>query len=209
MLHGVAQMRGLSLLIVGLVLACLNTAHAFAVVAPRIPAPVALRVAPAVHLSATQPPLVERVAPLVPGLTLAAGLAVISERAAAATALSPLLWATLCGMIVRPSILLAAMLLRRVVNEDAISALNPGVKFAKASLLRLGIVLYGAKLTLQQIVAIGLPGLLADVFTVVSTLFVGIRIGVDVLKLERPIACLLYTSPSPRDMRRSRMPSSA
>ena len=25
----------------------------------------------------------------------------------------------------------------------------------------------------------------------------------------KPIACLLYTSPSPRDMRRSRMPSSA
>ena len=28
-------------------------------------------------------------------------------------------------------------------------------------------------------------------------------------KLEGAVACLLYTSPSPRDMRRSRMPSSA
>ena len=32
----------------------------------------------------------------------------------------------------------------------------------------------------------------------------------DLVSFARPfIACLLYTSPSPRDMRRSRMPSSA
>ena len=30
-----------------------------------------------------------------------------------------------------------------------------------------------------------------------------------VLEVELPISCLLYTSPSPRDIRRSRMPSSA
>ena len=35
-------------------------------------------------------------------------------------------------------------------------------------------------------------------------------IGVhDLAKLAPPFSCLLYTSPSPRDMRRSRMPSSA
>ena len=35
----------------------------------------------------------------------------------------------------------------------------------------------------------------------------------DVVKkkygFDKPLSCLLYTSPSPRDMRRSRMPSSA
>ena len=31
----------------------------------------------------------------------------------------------------------------------------------------------------------------------------------DLLSLTQPEFCLLYTSPSPRDMRRSRMPSSA
>ena len=30
-----------------------------------------------------------------------------------------------------------------------------------------------------------------------------------VLELERPLTCLLYTSPSPRDRQKSRMPSSA
>ena len=32
---------------------------------------------------------------------------------------------------------------------------------------------------------------------------------VNVLDWEQQTTCLLYTSPSPRDMRRSRMPSSA
>ena len=136
-------------------------------------------------------PLLKSALPLAPGLGLCAALAVVSERAAAATALSPLLWATIFGMIVRPSILLTAMLVRKVAGEGTMSALGPGVKFSKARLLRLGIVLYGAKLTLQQIVAVGIAGLLADLFTVASTLLIGIKIGVDVLKLERPVATLI------------------
>lgn len=140
---------------------------------------------------APPPPFVVNNMPLVPGLALTATLAYVSERAAAATALSPLLWATVFGMIVRPSILLTGMLLRRAAGAGTIDRLAPGVKFAKAKLLRLGIILYGAKLTLQQVCAIGLPGLLADVFTVVSTLFLGIRIGVDVLGLQRPVATLV------------------
>ena len=41
------------------------------------------------------------------------------------------------------------------------------------------------------------------------------KAGCNAIKVPRPgtggtlMACLLYTSPSPRDMRRSRMPSSA
>ena len=35
------------------------------------------------------------------------------------------------------------------------------------------------------------------------------NLGVDYIEAGWPGACLLYTSPSPRDMRRSRMPSSA
>ena len=34
-------------------------------------------------------------------------------------------------------------------------------------------------------------------------------LGADVVRPEPPTGCLLYTSPSPRDRTRSRMPSSA
>ena len=35
------------------------------------------------------------------------------------------------------------------------------------------------------------------------------KVGYEITKLSPPISCLLYTSPSPRDRTRSRMPSSA
>ena len=37
----------------------------------------------------------------------------------------------------------------------------------------------------------------------------GIKMGVPWFQVKEAYFCLLYTSPSPRDMRRSRMPSSA
>ena len=41
------------------------------------------------------------------------------------------------------------------------------------------------------------------------SLFIGIFVGGLLLTGFQPIACLLYTSPSPRDSTSSRMPSSA
>ncbi|GAB5825604.1 hypothetical protein JMUB7533_26970 [Staphylococcus aureus] len=38
---------------------------------------------------------------------------------------------------------------------------------------------------------------------------VGLKETLKALKKDQVTSCLLYTSPSPRDMRRSRMPSSA
>ena len=45
---------------------------------------------------------------------------------------------------------------------------------------------------------------------VVSTSYQASKVGVDILKQGgNAVDCLLYTSPSPRDRTRSRMPSSA
>ena len=54
------------------------------------------------------------------------------------------------------------------------------------------------------------PGLLADYCTQhgANAIIKGLRSGSD-LDAELPMACLLYTSPSPRDVEESRMPSSA
>ena len=54
----------------------------------------------------------------------------------------------------------------------------------------------------------------ADVHVVARTVDVHIRkirekLGQDFISTIKGVGCLLYTSPSPRDMRRSRMPSSA
>ncbi|EOS92880.1 hypothetical protein ETR_22144 [Erwinia tracheiphila PSU-1] len=46
---------------------------------------------------------------------------------------------------------------------------NPGVMLAKQRLLRIGIILYGFRLTLQQIAGVGISGVLIDVLTLSST----------------------------------------
>ena len=38
----------------------------------------------------------------------------------------------------------------------------PGIKFCSKSILRLGIILYGFRLTFQDVVAVGLPGIVID-----------------------------------------------
>ena len=75
------------------------------------------------HANMAVAPLLKSALPLVPGLGLCAALAAVSERAAAATALSPLLWATIFGMVVRPSILLTAMILRKFFHQFSASSL--------------------------------------------------------------------------------------
>jgi uncharacterized membrane protein YadS len=68
--------------------------------------------------------------------------------------------------------------MRTVYTPGKISrTFEPGVRFSKARLLRAGIVLYGAKLTVQKIVGIGAAGLLADLYSVSSTLVLGLSVG--------------------------------
>jgi uncharacterized integral membrane protein (TIGR00698 family) len=69
--------------------------------------------------------------------------------------------------------------------------LGTGIKFAKGRLLRLGIILYGFKITLQQIAGIGLSGLAADAFMVTSTLALGIILGTKFFHLDEPTSTLI------------------
>lgn len=55
--------------------------------------------------------------------------------------------------------------------------LAPGVIFSQQKLLRLGIILYGLRITFQDIAAIGAGGLLIDGVIVGGTLLLGTRLG--------------------------------
>lgn len=116
-----------------------------------------------------------------PGLALAYGISVFATDLAARTQLSPLLWAAVVGMGAGA-----------IVPALASGVPKPGVAFAKARLLRLGIILYGVKLTVQQIAGIGAAGLLADLFAVGTALPLGIALG-RALKVDAPLAALIST----------------
>ena len=48
-----------------------------------------------------------------------------------------------------------------------------------------------------------------DLDSTLDLMKIFVEAGVDVIEIGVPFTCLLYTSPSPRDRTRSRMPSSA
>lgn len=70
-------------------------------------------------------------------------------------------------------------------------ACSPGVSFAKQKLLRLGIILYGTRLTFQDIALVGTAGVLIDVLMVVSTFFLALLVGRKLLKLDRDTVVLI------------------
>jgi uncharacterized integral membrane protein (TIGR00698 family) len=72
-----------------------------------------------------------------------------------------------------------------------ISSWGEGVTFAKKHLLRLGIVLYGFRLTLSDFEAGGLSILMIDFLVLLSTFVLAMWLGVRVLKLDVATAALI------------------
>lgn len=65
----------------------------------------------------------------------------------------------------------------------------PGIQFCSKKLLRLGIILYGFRLTFQDIVNVGTAGIVIDVIVVTVTILGGVWLG-RLLKMDREIALL-------------------
>ena len=57
------------------------------------------------------------------------------------------------------------------------AAWAPGIKFCSKQILRLGVILYGFRLTLQQVFEIGLPAIAVDIIIVCGTLCIGVLVG--------------------------------
>jgi uncharacterized integral membrane protein (TIGR00698 family) len=65
----------------------------------------------------------------------------------------------------------------------------PGINFCSKRVLRIGIILYGFKLTFQDVTAVGLPAICVDALIVTVTICGGILIG-RLLRMDRGIALL-------------------
>lgn len=65
----------------------------------------------------------------------------------------------------------------------------PGILFSSKQLLRLGIILYGFRLTFQNIVDVGLSAILMDAIVVLVTICGGVLIG-RLLKMDKDVALL-------------------
>ena len=65
----------------------------------------------------------------------------------------------------------------------------PGITFCAKRILRIGIIFYGFRLTLQDVTAVGMPAIIVDAIVVCITILRGICLG-KLLKLDKSIALL-------------------
>lgn len=68
----------------------------------------------------------------------------------------------------------------------------PGIKFCTKQILRAGIVLYGFRLTLTEVAAVGLPAIVVDSIIVCGTIFLGIFLG-KLMKVDKDTALITST----------------
>jgi uncharacterized integral membrane protein (TIGR00698 family) len=66
-----------------------------------------------------------------------------------------------------------------------------GVDFSKARLLRLGIILYGFRITFQEIGNIGWAGVLIDVLVIAATFTLAVQLGTRLFGLDKQTAMLI------------------
>ena len=65
----------------------------------------------------------------------------------------------------------------------------PGIQFCSKKILRLGIILYGFRLTFQDVINVGVAGIAIDAIVVTVTIIGGVYLG-KLLKMDREIALL-------------------
>lgn len=121
----------------------------------------------------------------VPGLALSALITSAalwggSIPAVAGAGFSALTLAILIGMVVG-----------NTVYPKIWSTCDGGVLFAKQHLLRLGIILYGFRLTFAQIADVGVSGIAIDVLTLTSTFMLACFIGQKVFGLDKQTSWLI------------------
>jgi uncharacterized integral membrane protein (TIGR00698 family) len=67
---------------------------------------------------------------------------------------------------------------------------GPGITFSGKTLLRLAIVFYGFRITLHELVDVGIEGLVVSIIMVASTFILGSYIGIKYFKMDKDLAFL-------------------
>ena len=122
---------------------------------------------------------------LLPGIALCALLAIVAME------LGKIDWLSAHGL----SALTVAIVLGIFVGNTVYARFAPqtgaGVNFSKQSLLRLGIILYGFRLTFMDIGHVGIAGVMVDAVVLTTTFVLTLFLGIKVFKLDRQTSILI------------------
>ncbi|HMN22170.1 MAG TPA: YeiH family putative sulfate export transporter [Ottowia sp.] len=122
---------------------------------------------------------------LLPGLALSAALAGLALQ------LGDHSWVRALGLSGLSLAIVLGMALGHAWPRAVADRAGAGVAFSRQHLLRLGIVLYGLRLSLQDVAQVGLAGVLVDVVVVAATFALALALGVRWLKLDRKAVMLI------------------
>lgn len=87
--------------------------------------------------------------------------------------------------------IVAGIALGNTMPANALKWLHPGLRFSQQTLLRLGIILYGVRLTVRDLVNLGPRAVVLDLTVIASVLIAGYWIGTRVLQLDPDTALLV------------------
>ena len=122
---------------------------------------------------------------LLPGLLTSAVLA------AAAMALGRIDWLQSHGLSALTLAIVLGMLIGNTVYPRFAAVSGPGVNYSKQTLLRLGVVLYGLRLTVQDVGQVGLAGVAIDALVLGSTFALACWVGTRWLGMDRKTVMLI------------------
>ncbi len=113
------------------------------------------------------------------GLFACAAFYIGSAKFFTEISLSPMIIGILLGMLYANS-------LRNHLPDTWV----PGIQFCAKRILRIGIILYGFRLTFQDIAAVGIAGITIDAIVVTVTIIGGYLIGTKLLKMDSDLSML-------------------
>ena len=126
-----------------------------------------------------------RVRSLVPGVLLAALVALLS------IGLAQVGWLQANGISALTLAIVLGIAAGNSVYPRIAAGSTQGVNFSKQTLLRLGVVLYGIRLTFQDIQHVGFAGVIIDTVVVCSTFALAWLLGTRLFGLDRRTAMLI------------------
>lgn len=120
-----------------------------------------------------------------PGIALAGGVA------AFAVLMTPLPWVQSMGLSALTLAIVLGMLVGNTIYPRVAPRAAAGVSFCKSTVLRAGIVLFGLRLTLQDVRAVGGAAVAIDALVMGTTFGIAWWMGTRVFGLERRAAMLI------------------
>ncbi|RDI42565.1 YeiH family protein [Aquicella lusitana] len=117
------------------------------------------------------------------------GLLFVATLAAISYSIMTLPWLAATGISSLVIAILLGMLFGNALPYPG--SWSPGIQFAAKRLLRTAIMLYGFRISFQQIASVGLEALLLDIFVVTFTLSAGYLLGRKVFKLDPDLSLLI------------------